>query len=142
MCISRGPRAAEQNRAACTEEDAADGKLYRLYLELGGEGELAQTGIHFKVALETHANPATGQLTATAAGYAAGAVQRAEDPSQRRSACAARYPSGVRCGDDDGGFDAVERPGDNTGRPRGPGYPGRDILLVLHRGRLLRRAAA
>ena len=52
----------------CTEEDARDGKLYRLYLELGGTGELARTGIHFKVALETHANLATGQLTTTAVG--------------------------------------------------------------------------
>jgi hypothetical protein len=34
-----------------------------LYLELGGTGELADTGIHFKVPLETEANPATGQLT-------------------------------------------------------------------------------
>jgi hypothetical protein len=50
-------------QSACTEEDARDGKLYRLYLELGGTGELAQTGIHFKVALETHANLVTGQLT-------------------------------------------------------------------------------
>ncbi len=60
------PACGGPGQAACTEEDAADGRLYRLYLELGGEGELAQTGIHFKVALETHANPATGQLTATA----------------------------------------------------------------------------
>jgi hypothetical protein len=52
----------------CTEEDALDGKLYRLYLELGGTGELAQTGIHFKVVLETHANLATGQLTTTTLG--------------------------------------------------------------------------
>jgi hypothetical protein len=48
---------------ACTEEDALDGNLYRLYLELGGSGELADTGVHFKVPLETEANPATGQLT-------------------------------------------------------------------------------
>jgi hypothetical protein len=48
---------------ACTEEDALDGNLYRLYLELGGEGELAQTGVHFKVPMETEVNPATGQLT-------------------------------------------------------------------------------
>ncbi|HEY3828919.1 MAG TPA: hypothetical protein VGL57_06960 [Solirubrobacteraceae bacterium] len=60
------PQCGGPEQSSCTEEDAADGKLYRLYLELGGEGELAQTGIHFKVALETHANPATGQLTATA----------------------------------------------------------------------------
>jgi hypothetical protein len=49
---------------ACTEHDALDGKLYRLYLELGGTGELAETGVHFKVPFETEANPATGQLTA------------------------------------------------------------------------------
>jgi uncharacterized repeat protein (TIGR01451 family) len=53
---------------ACTEEDARDGKLYRLYLELGGTGELAQTGVHFKVPLETHVNTATGQLTTTTVG--------------------------------------------------------------------------
>jgi hypothetical protein len=48
---------------ACTEDDVLDGKLYKLYLELGGTGELAQTGVHFKVAFDTRANPATGQLT-------------------------------------------------------------------------------
>jgi hypothetical protein len=53
---------------ACTETDAVDGNLYRLYLELGGEGELADTGVHFKVPLETEANPATGQLTTRALG--------------------------------------------------------------------------
>lgn len=60
------PACGGVGQAACTERDAEDGKLYRLYLELGGTGELARTGIHFKVALETHANPATGQLTSTA----------------------------------------------------------------------------
>ncbi len=62
------PACGGAGQSPCTEEDAADGKLYRLYLELGGTGELAQTGIHFKVALETHANPATGQLTTTTVG--------------------------------------------------------------------------
>jgi hypothetical protein len=53
----------------CTEQDALDGNLYRLYLELGGvSGELARTGVHFKVALSTSVNPATGQLTSTALG--------------------------------------------------------------------------
>lgn len=47
----------------CTEKDAVDGTLYRLYLELGGTGELAKTGVHFKVPFETQANPANGQLT-------------------------------------------------------------------------------
>ncbi len=48
---------------ACTEQDALDGNLYQLYLELGGEGALANTGINIKVAGYTDANPATGQLT-------------------------------------------------------------------------------
>jgi hypothetical protein len=62
------PGCGGQGQSACTEEDARDGKLYRLYLELGGTGELAQTGIHFKVALEAHADLATGQLTTTSLG--------------------------------------------------------------------------
>ena len=48
---------------ACTEADALDGNLYQLYLELGGTGEFADTGIEIKVAGKTEANPATGQLT-------------------------------------------------------------------------------
>jgi len=48
---------------ACTEEDVSDGNLYRLYLELGGTGQFANTGIQFKVPLETEVNPATGQIT-------------------------------------------------------------------------------
>jgi hypothetical protein len=52
----------------CTEQDALDGNLYRLYLELGGTGELADTGVHFKVPFETEANPATGQLTTRVVG--------------------------------------------------------------------------
>jgi hypothetical protein len=47
----------------CTEQDAADGNLYQLYLELGGTGPLANTGVNLKVRFKTEANPATGQLT-------------------------------------------------------------------------------
>ncbi len=57
---------AALGQAPCTTQDALDGNLYRLYLELGGTGELANTGIEFKVPLETQANPATGQLTTNA----------------------------------------------------------------------------
>jgi hypothetical protein len=57
------PGCGGAGQAPCTEQDALDGNLYRLYLELGGTGELAETGVHFKVPLETSANPATGQLT-------------------------------------------------------------------------------
>lgn len=58
------PACGGSGQPACTEEDALDGNLYRLYLELGGTGELADTGIQFKVPFQTEANPATGQLTA------------------------------------------------------------------------------
>jgi hypothetical protein len=47
----------------CTEQDALDGSLYQLYLELGGVGPLADTGVNLKVRGEVKANPATGQLT-------------------------------------------------------------------------------
>jgi hypothetical protein len=47
----------------CTEQDALDGNLYRLYLEIGGKGVLADEGIVFKVPFDVEANPATGQLT-------------------------------------------------------------------------------
>jgi len=47
----------------CTEQDALDGNLYKLYLELGGTGELAYAGVHIKVEGKTEPNPATGQLT-------------------------------------------------------------------------------
>lgn len=57
------PECGGAGEPACTEEDAADGKLYKLYLELGGEGEYGNAGIDFKVPFEVEANPATGQLT-------------------------------------------------------------------------------
>jgi hypothetical protein len=60
------PGCGGQGQAACTEHDAVDGNLYKLYLELGGAGELANTGIEFKVPLEVQVNPATGQLTTVA----------------------------------------------------------------------------
>lgn len=47
----------------CTDEDALDGHLYQLYLELGGTGALANTGINIKAHGYVEANPATGQLT-------------------------------------------------------------------------------
>ncbi len=47
----------------CTEKDALDGRLYQLYLEFGGAGALADTGINVKVRGFVEANPATGQLT-------------------------------------------------------------------------------
>jgi hypothetical protein len=60
------PGCGGAGQAPCTEQDALDGNLYKLYLEIGGEGALASQGIVFKVPLEAQANPATGQLTAVA----------------------------------------------------------------------------
>ncbi len=60
------PGCGGPSQSPCKEEDVRDGNLYRLYLELGGTGQFANTGIHFKVPLETEVNPATGQITGVA----------------------------------------------------------------------------
>lgn len=57
------PECGGAGESACTPEDVADGKVYRLYLELGGTGQLAVSGVHLKVPGRVKANPATGQLT-------------------------------------------------------------------------------
>jgi hypothetical protein len=57
------PGCGGAGQAPCTEQDALDGNLYQLYLELGGVGALGNTGINIKVAGKVEANPATGQLT-------------------------------------------------------------------------------
>jgi hypothetical protein len=57
------PKRAGEAERPCTEQDALDGNLYRLYLELGGVGPLAKTGIDIKVEGQTDVNPATGQIT-------------------------------------------------------------------------------
>jgi hypothetical protein len=57
------PRCGGAGQAPCTEHDVIDGGLYRLYLELGGTGELAETGVHIKVEGRTEVNPSTGQIT-------------------------------------------------------------------------------
>jgi hypothetical protein len=59
------PLCGGANEPACTEQDAHDGNLYRLYLELGGKGALADSGVNIKVAGVVSANLATGQLTST-----------------------------------------------------------------------------
>jgi hypothetical protein len=57
------PLCGGAGQAACTNQDALDGHLYQLYLELGGTGELASAGINIKAHGYVEANPATGQLT-------------------------------------------------------------------------------
>jgi hypothetical protein len=59
------PSCGAAGQPPCTEADAVNGGLYRLYLELGGAGALADAGVNIKVAGTVSANPATGQLTAT-----------------------------------------------------------------------------
>jgi hypothetical protein len=58
------PGCGGAGEAACTEQDALDGNLFKLYLELGGKGALGDAGVNIKVEGHTEANPATGQLTA------------------------------------------------------------------------------
>jgi hypothetical protein len=57
------PACGGAGQEPCTPQDAADGRLYRLYLELGGAGALADAGVNIKVEGKVEANPATGQLT-------------------------------------------------------------------------------
>lgn len=57
------PGCGGPGEAPCTEQDALDGNLYKLYLELGGTGDLANAGVNIKVPGIVQANPATGQLT-------------------------------------------------------------------------------
>ncbi len=57
------PLCGGTGQEACTNQDALNGGLYQLYLELGGTGELANTGINIKAHGYVEANPATGQLT-------------------------------------------------------------------------------
>jgi hypothetical protein len=57
------PGCGGAGQAACTEQDALDGNLYQLYLELGGTGALGNAGVQIKVPGFTEANPATGQIT-------------------------------------------------------------------------------
>ncbi len=57
------PLCGGQGEEPCTDQDALDGRLYQLYLEFGGAGPLADTGINVKAHGYVEANPATGQLT-------------------------------------------------------------------------------
>jgi hypothetical protein len=57
------PLCGGAGQAVCTDQDALDGHLYQLYLELGGRGKLADAGVNIKVPGFVEANPATGQLT-------------------------------------------------------------------------------
>jgi hypothetical protein len=76
------PGCGGEGQARCTQEDVVDGAMYKLYLELGGTGPLAVTGVHLKVPGEVQANPATGQLTARFEGFPVGSPPRYEGNPQ------------------------------------------------------------
>jgi hypothetical protein len=56
------PGCGSPDQHACTEQDAVDGNLYRLYVELGANTERDE-GVQIKLEATVQANPATGQLT-------------------------------------------------------------------------------
>jgi hypothetical protein len=52
------------NQGPCTEQDAVDGTLYHLYIQLGGPNDRHEgEGVLLKLEATVQANPATGQLT-------------------------------------------------------------------------------
>jgi hypothetical protein len=57
------PLCGGAGQEACTDQDALDGRLYQLYLELGGTGALGNAGVNIKAHGYVEADPATGQLT-------------------------------------------------------------------------------
>jgi hypothetical protein len=58
------PECGGAGQSPCTERDAADGSLYRLYVELGAGTNTKRTeGVLIKLAASVQANTATGQLT-------------------------------------------------------------------------------
>ncbi len=58
------PGCGGEGQSACTERDASDGNLYRMYVELGaGTDGKPGEGVLIKLAADVQANAATGQLT-------------------------------------------------------------------------------
>ncbi len=57
------PGCGGPSQSPCSEQDAVDGNLYKLYVELGGRGSRRSNGVLIKLAATVQANPATGQLT-------------------------------------------------------------------------------
>jgi hypothetical protein len=57
------PGCGGPDQAPCTEADAVDGNLYRVYVELGGDQ--SEEGLDIKLEAKVQANLATGQLTLT-----------------------------------------------------------------------------
>ncbi|HEX5309193.1 MAG TPA: hypothetical protein VFW38_08965 [Solirubrobacteraceae bacterium] len=56
------PLCGSSGQAPCGEGDAADGRLLRFYVELGGRGEQSSHGVVIKLTGAIQVNPANGQL--------------------------------------------------------------------------------
>jgi hypothetical protein len=56
------PGCGGEGQSGCTEQDAVDGTLYRLYIELGSDARTGE-GALIKLEAKVAANPATGQLS-------------------------------------------------------------------------------
>jgi hypothetical protein len=56
------PGCGGEGQSGCTERDAVDGTLYRLYIELGSDARTGE-GALIKLEAKVAANPATGQLS-------------------------------------------------------------------------------
>ena len=117
--VSGAPLCGGPGQAACTNQDALDGHLYQLYLELGGTGHWQMRESTSRRTV-TEANPATGQLT----------TKFLENPQTPFSELKIDLDGGPRapvdnpaaCGRrDDSGPHAVERPGIT---PEGLSVPG------------------
>jgi hypothetical protein len=57
------PGCGGPGQQACTEADAAEGNLLRVYVELGGHADEHGEGLILKLEGRLHVSPATGQLT-------------------------------------------------------------------------------
>jgi hypothetical protein len=57
------PECGAADERACTEEDALDGKLYRLYVELDASTQRRDEGVLLKLLADVQVDPTTGQLT-------------------------------------------------------------------------------
>jgi hypothetical protein len=57
------PGCGGPGQPSCTQSDAVDGNLYRMYVELGGDSGHRSEGVNIKIEGKVEANTATGQLT-------------------------------------------------------------------------------
>ena len=134
------PECGGPGQPACGEQDALDGKLFKLYLELGGAGALRKAGVVIKVEGEVDVNPATGQITTKFLENPQTPFGELHVRPVRRSTCFAGQPDRLRRSVDDKRFHALER-----ARHLRRGADGRharcDTVLVLQGARLSKPGA-